>query len=302
MYQILQWFDQNFTWKITSQVEILFQRKTDCQWPMCGLSRWGGGYPGPLPWWPLPGGYPGPLPWWPLLWGGGGWGGTLVHFHDDHFWGGTLVNFHDDHFQGGILVHFHDDHFREVGVPWSTSMMTTSGGVPWSTSMMTTSVMTTSMMTTSGGTLVHFHDHFHDNFHYHFWGSHVTYPTMQFMLSLISRHQNDGSGYSVTPKDCGKVTWDHPQSWTDWQTNMSERFTFPHTTYAVGKNILKFTNYLVRVLHFIVYEVWVTALHHGYYYNMLNWTLGARGKFRLAADAAVLSSILAWRHIETATR
>ena len=40
---------------------------------------------------------------------------------------------------------------------WSVQM----GVVPWSISMMTTS---------GGGTLVHFHDHFHDNFHYHFWG------------------------------------------------------------------------------------------------------------------------------------
>ena len=76
-----------------------FQRKTDRRWPMCGLSRLGGGG------------------------------------------GGTLVNFHDDHFRGGV--------------PWSTSMMTTSGGggVPWSTSMMTTSrgvPWSTSMMTTSG--------------------------------------------------------------------------------------------------------------------------------------------------------
>ena len=58
------------------------------------------------------------------------------------------------------------------GVPWPTSMMTTSmGGVPWSTSMPRGVPWSTSMMTTSmGGTLVHFHAQFHDNFHYHFWG------------------------------------------------------------------------------------------------------------------------------------
>ena len=70
----------------------------------------------------------------------GGEGGTLVHFHDDHFWGGggggTLVHFCDDHFRDD---HFCDDHFRDDHF-WGGK------GGTWSTSM-----MTTSMMTTSGG-------------------------------------------------------------------------------------------------------------------------------------------------------
>ena len=132
---------------------------------------------------------------------------------------------------------------RGGGVPWSTSMMTTSmmttsmmttsgGGVPWSTSMMTTSMMTTS----------------HDE---HFRGSHVTYPTMQ------SCYLCSPCLYSTAPEHYGKVTWyiclysgaapehyrkvrcDPPQSWTDWQTNMSECFTFPYTMYAGGNNSVR---------------------------------------------------------------
>ena len=119
---------------------------TTSKWPLLG------GYPGPLPW---------PLPWQlplPLL---GGYPGQLPWWPLPWGVGGTH----------GPLP---------WGVPWSTSMTTSittsGGGVPWSTSMMTTSMMvhfcgdhfwSTSMMTTSGG-------------------SHVTYPTMQFMLSLLS--------------------------------------------------------------------------------------------------------------------
>ena len=141
------------------------------------------------------------------------------------------------------------------GVPWSTSMMTTSGGVPWSTSMMTTSMMTTS----GGGTLVHFHDD-------HLWGggggypgplpwwpllwwplpwwpllggSHVTYPTIQFMLSLLSRHQNDWSGLvHMLIKCCPKGLWEGHMG-PPRQTNMSENITFRHTTYAVGNKVPK---------------------------------------------------------------
>ena len=151
------------------------------------------------------------------------WGGTLVHFHD-HFWGegGTLVHFHD-HLWGGTLVHFHDHFWGERGVTWSISM-TTSGGVPWSTSMTTSGgegVPWSTSMTTSGGRRGYpgplpwpllggshvtyptmqfmlsllFHDHFQVTTSMTTsGGSHVTYPTMQFMLSLLSRHQNDGSG------------------------------------------------------------------------------------------------------------
>ena len=173
-----------------------------------------GGYPGQLPWWPLLGGTGG-VPWSTSMMTTSGGGGTLVHFHDDHFWGG--VPWSTSMMTTSVMT-------TSGGVPWSTSMMTTSGGVCWSTSMMTTSVMTTSggypgqlpgwPLLGGWGTLVHFHDD-------HFWGgggypsplpwwplpwwplpwwpllggSHVTsYPTMQFMLSLLSRHQNDGSG------------------------------------------------------------------------------------------------------------
>ena len=152
---------------------------------MCGLSRWGRGYPGQLPWWPLcgegvpwstsmmttsrgeypgqlpwwpllgEGTYPGPLPWWPLPW----WplpGGTLVNFHDDLFWGeggreGTLVHFHDDH--------FHDDHFW--GVPCDLL--------------------------------------FHNAVHVI-----SALQTPKWWVWL-------GAHASVAPKDCGKVTWDPPK-------------------------------------------------------------------------------------------
>ena len=142
----------------------------------------------PLPW-PLPGGYPGPLPW--PLWGGG--------------------------YPGPLPWQL------PGGVPWSTSM-TTSGGYPgplpwpllggggypgpfpwpllggggypgplpwpllggpmWPIPQCSSCYLCSSMTTSKwplpwplpGG------------------GSHVTYPTMQFMLSLLSRHKNDGSG------------------------------------------------------------------------------------------------------------
>ena len=129
-----------------------------------------------------------------------GGGGTLVHFHDDHFWGGGT---------------------------WSTSMMTTSGGIPWSTSMMTTS---------GGGTLVNFHDdhfrggtlvHFHDD---HFWGGYPgqlpwcpwwplpggpMWPIPQCSSCYLCSPDTKMMGlawctclYSVAPKNCGNVTWD----------------------------------------------------------------------------------------------
>ena len=174
----------------------------------------GGGYPGPLPWWPLPGGE----------------GGTLVNFHDDHFWGGgggypgqlpwwPLLGGEGGY--PGPLPWWPLPGGR--GVPWSTSMttsITTSGGVPWSTS-----VMTTSMMTTSGGGPM--------------WP-----PIPQCSSCYLCSPDTKMMGlawctwlYSVAPKDCGKVTWDPPtQSWTDWQTNMSENITFPRSVKRPAEN------------------------------------------------------------------
>ena len=153
-----------------------------------------GGYPGQPPWWPLLGGYPGQLPWWPLLWWPLG-GGTLVNFHDDHFWG----------YPGQLPWwplpwythdHFHDDHFHDD----------------------------------------HFHDdHFHDD---HFWG--VPCDLSHNAVHVISALQTPkwwvwlgAHAYIVLPQRIVGRSHGTPP-WTDWQTNMSESFTFPHTTYAVG--------------------------------------------------------------------
>ena len=128
-------------------------------------------------------------------------------------------------------------------------------GVPWSTS-----IMTTSMMTTSGGTLVHFHDHFH----YHFWGVpwstsmmttsmmttsggvpcdlshnavHVISALPVYIVlpqSIMGRSHGTPAYIVVLPHSIMGGSHGTPQSWTDWQTNMSENITFPH--YVAGGN------------------------------------------------------------------
>ena len=140
------------------------------------------------------------------------------------------------------------------------------GGVPWSTSMMTTSMMTTS----GGGTLVHFHDHFWGGGGVP-WSTSMTtsmttsggrrgYPgplpwpllggrgvpcDLPIILEILPLCCPDTNWWVWLATAhyihcCPNAFWEGhmgpPQSWTDWQTNMSENITFPHTMYAGGKN------------------------------------------------------------------